>query len=210
MNGIVSRIKSSRRASAVVVGLVILLLALAAWFGLVAPKRTHASQLKTDIATAQTQLATATQAAAVANRAATVAAERAMPSVADQPGILDQLNQLGKKTGVVIATVSPNAGSTTTSTNVVPLSVTVDGSYFQIRNFLNKLRTQVRVGKNNKIAASGRLFDVQSVTIATGSSSGKLSATVLVNASTYVPSAPAPSPTTPAAAAAAAPAGSAG
>lgn len=211
MNGMVSRIKSSRRASAVVVGLAILLLAVAAWFGVVAPKQSHASQLKTDVAAAQTQLATATQAAAVANRAAAAAAERAMPSLADQPGILDQLNQLGKKTGVLIATVAPNAASTTTGTNVVPLSVTVDGSYFQIRTFLAKLRTLVQVGKNDRITATGRLFDVQSVDISTGSSNGKLSATVLVNASTYVPSAPATTttPATPATAAAAA-AGSAG
>jgi Tfp pilus assembly protein PilO len=207
---VITRVKSSRRASAVVVALVILLLAVAAWFGVVAPKRSHATQLKSDVAAAETQLATATQAAAVANRAAAAAAERAMPSTPDEPEILDQLNQLGKKTGVLVATVSPSTSTTTTSTSIVPLSVVVDGSYFQISNFLNKLRTQVQVSKSGKIVANGRLYDVQSVNITNASVGGKLSATVQVNASTYTPSVPAPSTTAPATAAAAAPAGSAG
>ena len=201
MNGIVSRVRSSRRTSAIVLGVLILLVAAAAWLGVVSPKRSHVSQLKSDVVAAQAQLASATQVAAVANHKAAVAAALAAPNEPDQPGILDQLNQLGHKTGVVVATVAPTSS---TAVNVVPLSVTVDGTYFQIRNFLNKLRKQVQVGKNGRIVATGRLYDVQSLNIATGGAAGQLAATVIVNASTF-------SPTTPAtAAAAAAPAGSAG
>ena len=195
----ISRVKSSRRASAVAVALLIVLVAAAAWVGVVSPKRSHVSQLKSDVVAAQAQLATATQAAAVANKATEAAALRAMPGDADQPGILDQLNALGKRTGVMIASVSPNL--TTTSTNALPMSITVDGKYFQISNFLNKLRTQVSVGKGGHVVATGRLFDVQSVSIAQGNASGHLAATIAVNASVYG-SSPAASAT------AAAPAGS--
>ena len=201
MNGIVSRVRGSRRTSAIVVGVLILLVAAAAWLGVVSPKRSHVSQLKSDVVAAQAQLASATQVAAVANHKAAIAAALAAPNEPDQPGILDQLNQLGHKTGVEVATVSP---ATSTAVNVVPLSITVDGTYFQIRNFLNKLRNQVQVGKNGRIVATGRLYDVQSVNIATGAAPGKLAATVLVNASTFTPT----TPTT--AASAAAPAGSTG
>jgi Tfp pilus assembly protein PilO len=205
VNGIVSRVRGSRRTSAIVVGVLILLVAAAAWLGVVSPKRSHVSQLKSDVAAAQAQLASATQVAAVANRKAAAAATLAAPNEPDQPGILDQLNQLGHKTGVEIATVAPTTSST--ALNVVPLSITVDGTYFQIRNFLNKLRQQVQVGKNGRIVATGRLYDVQSLNISMGSTSGQLAATVTVNASTF-------SPTTPTAAtsasAAAAPAGSTG
>ena len=92
----ISRIKSSRRASAIAVALLIVLVAAAAWVGVVSPKRSNVTKLKGQVVAAQTQLATATQAAAVANKAAEAAALKAMPADADEPGILDQLNSLGK------------------------------------------------------------------------------------------------------------------
>jgi Tfp pilus assembly protein PilO len=202
VSSLTTRIKSSRRASAITVALVIVLVAVAAWFGVIS----HVSQLKTDVAAAQSQLATATQAAAVANKAAAAASLRAMPGVSDQPGILDQLNALGKQSNVMIATVTPNLTNATTT--AVPLSVTVDGTYFQIRTFLNKLRNQVRVGKGGRIVATGRLYDVQSVSIAPGNSTGQLAATIAVNAGIYsvpTPVAPASASTS---ATASAPAGS--
>lgn len=202
----ISRVKSSRRASAIAVALLIVLVAAAAWVGVISPKRSHVSQLKSDVVAAQAQLATATQAAAVANKATEAAALRAMPGDADQPGILDQLNALGKRTGVMVASVSPNL--TTTTTTALPLSITVDGKYFQISNFLHKLRTQVRVGKGGHVVATGRLFDVQSVSVAQGNTTGQLAATIAVNASLYS-STPAVTPTTATTSAtAAAPAGS--
>jgi Tfp pilus assembly protein PilO len=190
----VNRIKSSRRASAIAVAVAVVLVAAAAWFAIVSPKRSHASALKSDVAAAQGQLATAQQQAVVANKAAAAAALEAMPSDADEPGLLDQLQSLGKKTGVTVATVTPNTGTATTT--AVPLSVTVDGTYFQISSFLNKLRTQVRVGKGGRIVATGRLFDVQSVNIGASTGSGKLAATIAVNASLYAASVPAAAPAT--------------
>lgn len=190
MNSLVTRIKSSRRGSAIAVALAIVLVAAAAWVAIVSPKRSHASTLKGDVTAAQAQLVTATQEAAVANKAAAEAAMRAMPALADQPGILDQLNALGKKTKVTVATVTP--GLSTTTTSAEPLTVVVDGTYFQIAKFLNKLRTQVRVGKGGRVVASGRLFDVQSVSIAAGTVPGQLAATIALNASIFAPVAPAP------------------
>jgi Tfp pilus assembly protein PilO len=188
VNALVSRVTSSRRSSAITAGLVIVLVAAAAWFGVVSPKRSHASQLKNEIAAAQVQLATARQTAAVANKAATAAALEALPDAPDQPGILDQLNRIGKSSGVVVATVTPSPALTPTS---VPLSVTVDGNYFQIRNFLKKLHAQVRVGNGGRIVATGRLFDVQNVAIAQGTAANQLAATIALNASVYAPPVPA-------------------
>ena len=193
MNSAVSRIKSSRRASAITVALLILLVAVAAWFALVSPKRSHASTLKNEITAAQGQLVTAQQTAAVANKAAAAAALRAMPGNADEPGILDELQTLGKRTGVAVATVTP--GVATAPATAIPLSLTVNGTYFQISTFLNKLRTQVRVGKGGRVVATGRLFDVQSVTLTPGATNGKLMATIQATASVYTAPAPAPAPT---------------
>ena len=204
----ISRIKSSRRASAIAVALLIVLVAAAAWVGVVSPKRSNVTKLKSQVAAAQTQLATATQAAAVANKAAEAAALKAMPTDADEPGILDQLNSLGRRTGVLVATVTPNATSVTP--NTVGLSVTVDGTYFQIAKFLNKLRTQVRVGSGGRVVAGGRLFDVQSVNISQGNATGQLAATIIANASIYNAATAAAPTTASTSATASAPTGSTG
>ena len=204
----ISRIKSSRRASAIAVALLIVLVAAAAWVGVVSPKRSNVTKLKGQVVAAQTQLATATQAAAVANKAAEAAALKAMPADADEPGILDQLNSLGKRTGVLVATVTPNATSVTP--NTVGLSVTVDGTYFQIAKFLNKLRTQVRVGSGGRVVAGGRLFDVQSVNISQGNATGQLAATIIANASIYNAATAAAPTTASTSATASAPTGSTG
>jgi len=206
VNSLASRVKSSRRASAVFVALLILLVAAAAWVGVVSPKRSDVSKLKGEVAAAQVQVATATQAATVANKAAEAAAIKAMPADADEPGILDQLNALGKRTGVLVATVTPNTA--TVSPTMVGLSVVVDGKYFQIENFLKKLRTQVRVGKGGRVVSSGRLFDVQSVNIAQGNAPGRLAATIGVNASVYSAAAAATTPAPSTTATASAPTGS--
>ena len=206
MNSLVSRVKSSRRASAVVVALLILLVAAAAWVGVVSPKQSDVTKLKGQVADAQTQLATATQAAAIANKAAEAAAVKAMPADDDEPGILDQLQALGKRTGVLVAGVSPNTSAVTPGT--VGLTVVVDGKYFQIANFLNKLRGQVRVGKGGRVVASGRLFDVQGVSIAQGNTTGQLAASLAVNASVYSAAAPATTPAASTTATASAPTGS--
>ena len=204
----ISRIKSSRRASAIAVALLIVLVAAAAWVGVVSPKRSNVTKLKGQVVAAQTQLATATQAAAVANKAAEAAALKAMPADADEPGILDQLNSLGRHTGVLVATVTPNATSVTP--NTVGLSVTVDGTYFQIAKFLNKLRTQVRVGSGGRVVAGGRLFDVQSVNISQGNATGQLAATIIANASIYNAATAAAPTTASTSATASAPTGSTG
>jgi hypothetical protein len=191
----VARIKSSRRASSITVALLIVLVAAGAWFAVIAPKRSDASKVKNQVADAQTQLATATQEAASANKAAAAAAEKALPADPDQPGILDQLNRIGKNAGVVVATVAPN--TSTLTPNAVSLNVTVNGSYFQIESFLKKLRNQVHVKNNGHVEATGRLYDVQSVNISTTGSSSQLSAVLAVSAGVYAPPAPAPvAPTT--------------
>ncbi len=68
---------------------------------------------------------------------------------------------------VVVTTVTP--ALTTTTPGALSLSVTVTGSYFHVRDFLHNLRTQVRFGKDGRVLANGRLYDVQSVNIQQGS-----------------------------------------
>ena len=190
----INRIRSSRRASALTAALVILLLAVAAWFAVVAPKRNDASKLKSEVADAQVKLAQATQSSAKMKRETAAAALRALPADADQPGLLDQLNALGKQSKVVVTTVTP--ALSTAAPGALQLSLTVTGSYFHIRDFLHNLRNEVQIGKNGRVVANGRLFDVQSVNIQQGSGVGGLSAQLAVTAGIFAPPAPTPVATT--------------
>ena len=196
MNSLATTFTSTTQRSALTAAGLIAVLAAAGWFLLVGPKRSDASHLKSQIATANTTLATKTKAAAAASRRAQIAALLALPSAPDQPGILDQLNALGKSTKVVVAGVTPNL--TAPTTGGVALTVVVNGKYFQIRDFLRKLRTQVRVGHAGSVRATGRLFDVTSVSItpATTTAPDQLSASLNVTAAVLGSAAPAPTSTT--------------
>jgi hypothetical protein len=197
VNSLATTFTSTTQRSALTAVALIAVLAAAGWFLLVGPKRSDASHLKSQIATANTKLVTATHAAAAASHRAEVAALLALPSAPDQPGILDQLNALGKSTNVVVAGVTPNL--TTVTANGVDLTVIVNGKYFQIRDFLRKLRTQVSVGHAGTVRATGRLFNVNSVSIATASTTtvGQLSATLDVTAAVLGSATAAPAATAP-------------
>jgi len=188
VNALATRIRNSRRASvAVVVGTVVVLTAFV-WMVVVSPKRSDASRLTDEVSSTQSQLAIATQQAATARRTKAIAeaVQTALPGTADEPGILDGLNAVGAQTGVVVSAVSPNQA--VTATNAVALNVTVEGKYFQIRDFLHRLRTQVKLRQKGVIKATGRLFDVTSVQIQQPTpGSSTLTATLAVNAYSFGP-----------------------
>jgi Tfp pilus assembly protein PilO len=189
VNGFVTRIRSSRQASAAFVIGGVVLVALVAWVAVVSPKRSDASRSKTEIAAAQSQLAIARQQAATARRTKAIAAavQRALPASADEPGILDNLQAVGNRTGVLVTGVTPNGAMTLT--NAVALTVNVEGRYFQIRDFLHRLRTQVKVRNGGKITAGGRLFDVTGVNISQPTQgTSTLTGVLTVNAYLYGPS----------------------
>jgi len=187
---VIKRIRSSRRASALTAAFVIALLAAAVWFGVIAPKRNDAAKLKQDVAAAQLKLVQATQSSAKMKRETAAAALRALPADSDQPGLLDQLNALGKQSKVVVTTVTPTLTSVTPG--ALQLSVTVTGPYFHVRDFLHNLRNAVRVGKDGRVMASGRLFDVQSVNLQQAAGQGALTAQLAMTAGIYAPPVPAP------------------
>jgi hypothetical protein len=80
------------------------------------------------------------------------------------------------------------------------MQVVVTGRYFAIQGFLKRLRTQASV-VGSSVRASGRLFDVDSVSLAAGEPQlPQLAATIQLNVFTYSGSAgtaaPAPAPAT--------------
>jgi Tfp pilus assembly protein PilO len=120
---------------------------------------------------------------------------RAMPGDDDQAGILLDLDRNARAAGVELVSVVPSARLLLADGSAaLPLTAVVDGRYAQVAAFLRRLRLQVRAGAS-EVFATGRLFDVDDVTIAADKGS-RVSATLQLAAFAYgpPPAAAAPSP----------------
>ena len=195
--------KISPAALAVMIGLggaVVLALGL---FLLVLPQRHQAADLASQTADTELQITQARQAAApklpqpihVANLFKLV---KAMPDNADMPGILLQLNQTAHDSGIDFDAITPQAPVAGAVPVQVPISLEFTGNFYDLNDFLFRLRSLVAV-RGGALQASGRLFSVDSLEFTQGSGGfPNISAKINVKAYVYGTGA-APAPTTPAA-----------
>jgi Tfp pilus assembly protein PilO len=171
----------------------VLVFALALWFLLVAPKRSEAASLSEEIVAAELRLADAQLAARRPQRAPetrvadVLRLAKAMPSSADQAGLVLELDRLARSSGVTLGSITPSeptvgAGGATT----VPVVVTATGSYRQITRFLQRTRSLVQVRGGN-VRATGRLLTMQGVELAESSTRKfpYLDATITLSAFVY-------------------------
>jgi Tfp pilus assembly protein PilO len=182
----------TRAQVAVAVGAV-LLYALVLWFLLVSPKRATASKATDDVIAAQLELAQARVSASRPTRPAgprvtdVLRLAKAMPSSADQPGLVLELDRLARSSRVQLTSVTPNEPvASPGSPTVIQVVVTVDGSYRQITRFVRRARELVRV-RGGEVRATGRLFTVQSVELTESNARHFpfLDATINLNAYVY-------------------------
>lgn len=195
---------SPRTLMALAAGAVLVYM-LVVWFLVVEPKRSDAASLNADVAAAEIRLADAQASANRPQRRGAPVSDvfrlaKAMPSIADQPGLVLELDRLARASGVELGSISPrepvvDAGGAT----MVPVAVVVGGSYRKITRFLASTRQLVTV-RRGKLRATGRLFTVQSVELSESNSEGfpVLDGTITLNAYVYdAPIVPPSSPVTP-------------
>jgi hypothetical protein len=157
--------KLSPRALYGVVGAGLFVYALFGWFVLVGPKRANAASLRAQVVAAESELATARVAVARNDAAPTIEVAdifrlaTAMPSVPDMPGILLELSRIAQETGVAFNTITPQASVVVGSYQQVPISVAFDGNFYELSDFLFRLRTLVAV-RRSELQATGRLYSV--------------------------------------------------
>ena len=194
------------RAQVAVAVAALLLYAAVLWFVLVAPKRSEAASLSEDVIAAEARLADAQLRARKPSRQATgtsvsdvLRLAKAMPSSADQAGLVLELDRLARSTNVALGSIVPQdtvvgGGGATT----IPVVVTATSSYRQLTRFLRHTRALVGV-HSGKVRATGRLLTMQSVELVESKTKGfpYLDATITLNAYVYDgPIAPATPPTT--------------
>jgi hypothetical protein len=189
--------KLDTRSLGVLVGVVLLVFAAGGYFLVVAPKKSEASRLDAEIATATADLLAARAAAEATDDTQPIAVAdifrlaKAMPSKPDMPGILLELARIADETGIRFTSIAPQTSTTVGAYQVVPIAVVFEGSFYALSDLLFRLRTLVSV-RHGELHATGRLFAVESVGFAEAESGfPNLTASLTLNAYVYGTSAPA-------------------
>jgi Tfp pilus assembly protein PilO len=178
---------------AVLAGLAVVL-AVGGWLVLVAPQRHHAASTAGQVRQAQDQL---TQVEAAVRKArehpkqppirtkALYRLQAAMPTREDVPDLLLGLDQLAGSYGVQVTTLSPATPTAAAGGyTILPVSLSLTGSYASLTRYLHKLRTLVAL-QHGRVVASGRLFSVTSVAMSPTGTGRQLKASVGLQAFIY-------------------------
>jgi Tfp pilus assembly protein PilO len=146
----------------------LVIVALVSYFVLIRPKRAEAGRLGDQIA----QLETDVQAAKLAAKpkegstklqvADLFELAKAMPDRDDMPGIILELNAVAESAGVRFKAIAPQAAVAGEGCRSIPISLTFVGNYYDLTDFLFRLRNLVAVD-DGQLAASGRFFTLDSL-----------------------------------------------
>lgn len=172
----------------VVVGILVYLAA--GYFLVIGPQRSKSSDLKKQISETEAQieqyrtLSAQAKAAAPIRTADLFRLEKAMPNEVDMAGIVLELSRLARESGISFESITPQGPAPQTGYQMLPVTLVFDGNYFELSDFLYRLRSLVRV-RSGRLAATGRLFVVDSISFSESQKSfPRIQASVVVN--TYV------------------------
>jgi hypothetical protein len=145
-----------------------LLIAIVGYFVAVKPQKSKASNLAAEIAAKDSQISDARALLAKAKDAQKVRVAdlfrltKAMPDQPDEAGIVLELNAVARESGITFDSITPQGSTALSGYQVVPINVVFDGNYFQLTDFLFRLRSLVDV-RRGALAADGRLFTVDTI-----------------------------------------------
>jgi Tfp pilus assembly protein PilO len=176
---------------------------------LISPQRAKSADLKKEIAETESTIDEYRTLSAQAKAAAPIRVadlfrlEKAMPNEVDMAGIVLELSRIARETGIDFESITPQGPLAQPGYQALPVTLVFDGNYFELSDFLYRLRSLVRV-RTGRLAASGRLFVVDSISFSESELSfPRIQASVVVNAYIFgdapPPGTPATTPPPPAA-----------
>jgi hypothetical protein len=161
------RAKASGVAIAgVVVGLIVY--GLAGYFLLISPQRGKAADLKRETESTMQQIeqyrVLAAQAAATPpiRVAELFRLTKAMPNTVDMAGVVLELSRVARESGIEFESITPQGAAPVSGYSSLAISLEFDGNYYELSDFLFRLRSLVRV-REGHLDAQGRLFIVDSI-----------------------------------------------
>ena len=156
-----------------IVGIAILLMAGVVYMVLIRPKRAEAGRLDEQIAEMQTKVSAARLASRPQKKDSTIkvadvfAVSKAMPDAPDMPGIILDLNSVAEATGIKFVSIQPSAATPKTGYSAIGITLTFEGNYFDLTDFLFRLRNLVAV-RDGRLDSSGRLFTLDTLSMKEG------------------------------------------
>jgi Tfp pilus assembly protein PilO len=136
---------------------------------LIRPKRAEGARLDEEIAELETKIAVEArrttgprQAEVRINVADLFRLAKAMPDEDDMPGIILEVNSIASSAGIEFLAIQPQAPVAAGAHRALPLTLTFEGNYYDLTDFLYRLRTLVTV-KDRKLHATGRLYTLDSL-----------------------------------------------
>jgi hypothetical protein len=160
----------SKPSAAIIAGIVVGLLVYAAagYFVLISPQRSKAAALKKETAATQQQieqyrtLAAQEKATPPIRVAELFRLTKAMPDTVDMPGVLLELSRVARESGIEFDSISPQGPAAVSGYSSFPITLEFDGNYYELADFLFRLRSLVRVHEG-RLDAQGRLFVVDTI-----------------------------------------------
>jgi type IV pilus assembly protein PilO len=190
----VKKLKPPVLIALIVVG--VLVVGLGGWFVLVHPQGAKVKNLKADQAEVQKQIDDQRAQTARARGVPSIHVAdvyrlaKAMPDKTDMPDLLLELSQLARDTGIQFDSITPAPAESLSGYGVIPITVTFNGNFFNLADFLYRLRTLVDV-HNTRLDATGRLFSVDTLTFSEAPEKfPRISAELLIDAFVYGNAAP--------------------
>jgi type IV pilus assembly PilO-like protein len=183
----------TKPSAAVIAGIVVGLLVYAAagYFLLVSPQRSKAAQLKKETAATQQQIAQYRALAAQARATPPIrVAElfrltKAMPDDVDMAGLVLELSRIARESGIEFDSITPQGPAAVSGYSSIPITLEFDGNYYELSDFLFRLRNLVRVHAG-RLDAEGRLFLVDSISFSESTKSfPRIKASLAVHAFVY-------------------------
>lgn len=157
--------------AAVVAGL--LLVTVVGYFVVVSPQRAKAASLQQQLDATQKQINAAHALIAKAKNAQKVKVAdlfkltKAMPDAPDEAGVLLDLTNVARASGIEFASINVLASAALPSYQVIPLQVEFDGNFYSLSDFLFRLRNLVDV-RRGALDATGRLFAIDNIALDEG------------------------------------------
>lgn len=193
-------------SAALITGIVagLLVYGLAGYFLLISPQRGKSADLKRQAEATQQQISQYRALAAQARATPPIRVAqlfrltKAMPDSVDMAGLVLELSEVARESGIEFDSITPQGAAAMTGFQSVPITLEFDGNYYELSDFLFRLRSLVRV-RSGRLDAQGRLFVVDSISFSESTHSfPRIKASLVVHAFVYGDAAPATAPSTPA------------
>jgi|HubBroStandDraft_3_1064219.scaffolds.fasta_scaffold20520_3 Tfp pilus assembly protein PilO len=174
----------------VLIGVIVVVVLVAAWMTVVSPERQQASKLSAEVAAAQATLSSAQGKLASARTAqsqyasayaALVGLGKAVPPKAEVPALIDQLAQASSAKSVDFSSITAGGSGSSSSAATAsssaagisdqPFTFVFEGSFFDLEHLLQRLTDFATLTPAGDLQVSGRLLTIQSVKLSPTSSS---------------------------------------